>query len=170
MGEASELAWQSLISCIQETSTQKDCVYALLVSRPVPDESSRHKDICSCADGRVKERAPCPLDDLILYVRAGEHGKVNQSYLGFAERVLDPDSAKVSYTNDAFRQLKHEAGVRLLKLSETGRDVYFTSSLLGYKLEKVNEELLDKLLGSDKRSELGFVRVDILKKLGISVE
>ena len=165
MSDICNKVWQNLLFCIDETSDPKDDVYVLFVARPVKDEFSLKKDFRSCADGLVEECAPRPLDDLVLYVRAGKQEQVNQSYLGFAERILDPDSAKVSYTPDAFMQLNHEIGVRLLELSETGRDVYFTSSLLGYDSAKVTEEMVDKMLGSDKSREIGFVRVDILKKL-----
>lgn len=165
MSDARKPVWQNLLSCIQETSDPKDNIYVLLVTKPVENEFSLKKDFCSCADGLVEECAPKPLDDLVLYVRAGKQGGVNQSYLGFAERVLDPDSGGVSYTSDAFRHLNHEVGVRLLKLSETGRDVYFTSSLLGYEFAKVTEEMLGKMLCSDKSRELGFLNVDICKKL-----
>lgn len=167
MSDVTEKIWQNLISCIQETSNQEDDIYTLLASRPVFNEFSRHKDICSCTDGRLKECAPCPLDDFILYLHAGGRGKINECYLGFADRILDQDSAKVSYVPEAFAQLKHETGLRLLRLYETGRDVYFTSELLGYKAEKVTKEIIDNLLDSDKSRKLGLVRIDLLKKLGI---
>lgn len=165
MSGVNDNVWQSLISCINETSDPKDNIYVLFVAKPVQNEFSLKKDFYSCEDGLVAECAPCPLDDLILYVRAGKQGEVIPNSFGFAERVLSPDSARVSYNPDAFRKLNHEVGVRLLRLSETGRDVYFTSHLLGYESAKVDAEMIDTLLGLDKSTALGFVTVDILKKL-----
>ena len=54
MSDNMETVWQSLISCIQETSASNDDIYVSLKQSPVPDEFSRRRDFRSCAGGFVK--------------------------------------------------------------------------------------------------------------------
>ena len=105
------------------------------------------------------------MDNLYLYIRAGRDGRISQHNFGIAERILDPDSASVQYDPGSLREIRREVGVRLLRLSEIGRDVYFTGSLLGYESAKVDEGVLDGLLGTGRSRNLGFVRIDTLKKI-----
>lgn len=161
LAETCERHWKSVFDAVKILSCPDEQIHVHLVQRPLEDRI--HKDYCVGLSGELKEMPSYPVDTFLLYVTAGEspYDDLGFVYLGSGSREKDPDSNGYDYSNRVIGQLRQEIGLRLRRLKSLGRDVYLTSSFLGYDRKEATDKFIDGLLVSDD-DVLGIVTESVL--------
>jgi len=160
--ETCELHWRVLYDSVKELTDAEEPVHAILGIKPVSD--GLKKDYGIDEQGVFAELPHYPLDNFFLYVTTKDKPDdfLGPVYLGSGRRKQDPDSNHYDYSSKVIGQLRHEVGLRLERLKELNKDVYFTSKFLGYEKKEITQEFIDGLLNSDNK-DLGVVKEKILE-------
>jgi hypothetical protein len=160
--ETCEIHWRVLFEAVEELTGPEEPVRAILGIKPVSDGIK--KDYGIDEQGIFSELPHYPIDNFFLYVTTQNKPDkfLCPVYLGSGKRQFDPDSNEYYYSSKVIRQLNHEIGLRLERLKELGRGVYFTSKFLDYENEEATPEFIDTLLNSDNK-EMGIVKEKVLE-------
>lgn len=162
LAETCEIHWRVLFDSIQELTDSEEPLRVILGIQPVSD--GMKKDYGVDEQGVFSELPHYPIDNFFLYVTTRDKPDkfLCPVYLGSGKRQFDPDSNDYYYySSSVIRQLNHEIGLRIERLKELKRDVYFTSKFLDYENEEATQEFIDGLLNSYGK-ELGIVKEKIL--------
>ena len=159
VAEGQEKIWAALFDAISKANSEP--IYTLLATGPIKDDI--FQGLAIDAEGVVKTADRHAADRFVLYVQSDKNSKARSNYFGQGERVRDEQSRTgFGYSPETMKELRHEVGLRLSRLSGLDCKVYFTSDIIPAEGQEVTPEFIGSLLSSDKK-ELGFIEIKILE-------
>ena|GEM_PF-5244593 len=141
--EVRRLYWESLLECVQVVGEPEEAIVVALEKKPLEDNLETNLVL---NENNTLEKVPhYALDSFYLKITSGET-EFHPSYMLDGEREYHDDTARFTYHQNTFAELRQEMGLRLSDLLQAAQEL---NSTLYLGSSEVTEEFIDRFMNSE---------------------